>query len=64
MTFMLISASAKIEVHTHKDLLAAWRLYGGPGTLVGSFTVRKPLTETQLRRLPGGLRKRLVEGAA
>jgi hypothetical protein len=38
-----ISALASVQVLAHKDLLAAWRIHGGPGSLVGSFTVRKRL---------------------
>ena len=56
MAFMLIDRSTTIEVADHKNLLAAWRLHGGPLTLVGRFIVRKPLTASQLRRLPGALR--------
>jgi hypothetical protein len=56
MLYCLITASTTIEVLAHKDLLAAWRLYGGPGSLVGSFKVQKPLTTSQLRRLPAELR--------
>jgi hypothetical protein len=57
MTYMRISALASIEVPDHRNLRAAWRSYG---TLVESFTVRKPLTAAQLRRLPAELRMRLV----
>jgi hypothetical protein len=61
MTYLKISALASIEVPDHKNLLAAWKQYGGPVgfSLVGSFTVRKPLTPAQLRRLPAELRSRL-----
>ncbi len=59
MTLMTISP-ATIEVPTDKDLLSAWRLYGGPGTLVGRFVVEKPLTDAQLRRLPRDLRERVA----
>jgi hypothetical protein len=54
--FMRISALATIDALNHKSLLEAWRIYGGPGTLVKSFTVEKPLTPAQLRRLPAELR--------
>ncbi len=64
MSVMKISAWATIEVSSHKNLLAAWRIYGGPATLVGSFVTSEPLTSAQRRRLPGGLRDRLVEGTA
>ena len=59
MTYMLVDASATVEVRDHKGLLAAWKLYGGPLTLVGSFRTLKPLTASQIRRLPSGLRDRL-----
>ena len=35
MSFALITASAVIEVPDHKDLIAAWKRYGGPFSLVG-----------------------------
>jgi hypothetical protein len=60
MLYLKITASATIETTNHKDLLAAWRLYGGPGSLVGSFKVKKPLTEAQLRRLPAALRDKMA----
>ncbi|MFZ0271398.1 MAG: hypothetical protein WB524_20195 [Acidobacteriaceae bacterium] len=52
---------ARIEVPTHKDLLAAWRLYRDPidSFLVDRFIVRKSLTAAQLRRLPKALRDRV-----
>jgi hypothetical protein len=56
MLYLKVAASATIETTNHKDLLAAWRLYGGPGSLVGRFIVWKPLTEAQLWRLPADLR--------
>jgi len=59
MTFMRIQRSTTIEVPDHKNLLAAWRLHGGPGTLVGRFIVDKPLTASQLSRLPEALKARL-----
>jgi len=45
-----------ITVKDHKGLRQAWKRYGGAFPLVGEFVVRKPLTESQLRRLPEGLR--------
>jgi len=51
MTYLKITALASLEVSDCKNLAAAWKLYGGPGSLVGSLTVRKPLTP--------GLRARL-----
>lgn len=59
MTYTLVSRSATIEVPDHKNLLAAWRIHGGPLSLVGSWVVKKPLTSAQLRRLPADLRARL-----
>jgi hypothetical protein len=60
MSYLIITALASIEVPDHKNLIAAWRSYGGPGSLVGSFTVRKQLTRKQLCGLPAELRARLV----
>jgi hypothetical protein len=59
VTYMLIHALTTVEVLDHKGLLAAWKLYGGPLTLVGGFRVCNPLTASQIRRLPSGLRDRL-----
>jgi len=59
VAYMKYTASAIIEVPDHKNLLAAWRLHGGPGTLVGRFIVGKPLTASQLSRLPEALKARL-----
>jgi len=59
MTFMRIQRSTTIEVPDHKSLLAAWRLHGGPLSLVGRFIVDKPLTLPQLNRLPKALRQLL-----
>lgn len=56
MTYLKITALASIEVPDHRNLVAAWQSYG---TLVESFTVRKPLTAAQFRRLPAELRARL-----
>jgi hypothetical protein len=49
---------ATVHCFDHKGLRAAWGLYG-PGPIVGTYTVRKPLTASQLRRLPSELRRRL-----
>jgi hypothetical protein len=59
MSFMHITQTATIKVPDHKNLLAAWRLYG-PGPLVGRFIVEKPLTASQFRRLPRPLRDRVA----
>jgi hypothetical protein len=58
MSYMRFN-SATIKVPNHKNLLAAWKQYGGPLSLVGRFIVEKPLTASQLRRLPKGLRELL-----
>lgn len=65
MAFMKVSPqTGTIEVPDLKSLTAAWRTYGGPSCLVRRFIVEKPLTASQLRRLPGPLRARLeVDGA-
>lgn len=59
MSFMLIRPSTEIEVPDYKNLLAAWRSYGGLNTCVARFIVKKPLTEAQARRLPKALREKL-----
>lgn len=59
MTVMRIQRSTAIEVPDHKSLIAAWRLHGGPGSLVARFIVDKPLTASQLSRLPEALKARL-----
>jgi hypothetical protein len=51
-----IIQSATIEVPDHESLRAAWRLHGGPLTLVGRFIVRKSLTASQRTRLPKALK--------
>lgn len=60
MAFMKVSPqTGTIEVPDLKSLTAAWRTYGGPFCMVRRFMVEKPLTASQLRRLPGPLRARL-----
>ena len=59
MTYLRIAQTASVTAFNFQSLLAAWRRYGGPGSLVGTFVVSKPLTAAQLRRLPLGLRRRL-----
>jgi hypothetical protein len=59
MTYLRIE-SASIEASNLKSLMHAWKLYGGPLSVVGSFRVTKPLTRAQRRRLPAGLRDRLA----
>jgi hypothetical protein len=58
MTYLKITALSSIEAPDHKSLLHAWRMYG-PGMTVARYTVQKPLTTAQLRRLPADLRARL-----
>lgn len=58
MAYMKFTPPTIIEVPDHKNLLAAWMLHGGPGTLVGRFIVERPLTASQLRRLPAASRDR------
>ncbi|MGB6303907.1 MAG: hypothetical protein WBF45_09165 [Acidobacteriaceae bacterium] len=62
---MLIFGIHPLTVITAEDyqgLLAAWKRYGGPLSLVGEFVVKKALTDAQYRRLPQGLKDRLKEG--
>ena len=59
MAYMEITPSAVVEVPDHKDLIAAWKRYGGPGTLVARFIVAKRLTPAQFRSLPAALRAKL-----
>lgn len=59
MTHMQIKRLTEIEVADHKNLRAAWRSHGGIDTLVGRFIVRKPLTASQLSRLPKALKAKL-----
>jgi hypothetical protein len=53
-----------IEVPDLKSLIAAWRTYGGPFCMVRRFIVEKPLTASQLHRLPGPLKARLESDEA
>jgi hypothetical protein len=53
---------ATIEVHDHRSLLEAAKMYRPALGLIGCFKVDKPLTPAQFRRLPNGLRKRLECG--
>ena len=59
MTSARIEAASTIEASDHPNLRSSWREYGGPSTLVGRFIVDKPLTASQLRRLPEALKARL-----
>lgn len=61
MSIFKVHAATTITVPDHPNLLAAWRTYSNPlcAALVGSFHVETPLTDAQLRHLPGELRARL-----
>lgn len=59
MLFCKIERTTTITVDGFKDLMAAWRMHGGPASLVGRFIVRERLTKSQLRRLPSELRRRV-----
>jgi hypothetical protein len=54
---MHVHRSATIEVPDIHNLRAAWKTYGGPLCLVSRFVVQKPLTQSQLQRLPKALRE-------
>jgi hypothetical protein len=60
VTYMRI-ALATVYVSNEANLRAAWRLHGGPESLVGQFVCEAALTDSQLRKLPKGLRERLVQ---
>jgi hypothetical protein len=53
---------ATAHVHNYQDARAVWSMHGGPGSLIGSVVVSKPLTPAQRLRLPKALRARLKEG--
>jgi hypothetical protein len=61
MSYCLITALSTVEVEDHKNLLGVWPTYKDPHKLllISSFIVKKPLTASQRRRLPAGLRDRL-----
>lgn len=56
MTYANVHSTTTVTVPDYKNLMAAWKEYGGQVSLVGRFIVKKPLTAAQLRRLPKGLR--------
>lgn len=57
MTLSLIHSTTTITVSNHRNLMASWKLYNPfARTLIGRYIVEKPLTDAQLRRLPGELR--------
>lgn len=57
LSYARINPTTTITVPDYRNLLAAWKAYGGPLCIVGRFAVEKPLTGAQLRRLPQALRK-------
>lgn len=59
MSYCRIESATIVHVPDHKNLLAAWKLYGAEG-LVKTFHCEEPLTDVQRRRLPSGLRKALA----
>jgi hypothetical protein len=60
MSISLITPATTITVSDHRNLLASWRRYDVLSrTLIGRYVVEKPLTDAQLRRLPGELRARV-----
>ena len=59
MSYCRITATTIITVHDLPSLRTVWSLYGHTG-LVKTFRCTKPLTETQRRRLPRGLREALA----
>jgi hypothetical protein len=60
MSYCRIEAATKITVPNHRNLMAAWKLYGGSG-LVGSFVCEATLTASQAARLPSALRSKLSQ---
>ena len=59
MTYCKIEATSTVTVHNHRNLLAAWKMFGKLG-VVGAFVCAEPLTEYQVKRLPAALRGLLV----
>lgn len=55
MTYSRIAQPALVEVPAHRDLIAAWKLFG----TIARYSCARPLTEAQRRRLPRELRSRL-----
>jgi hypothetical protein len=61
MSVWLISARTSITVDDYRSLLASWRSFDDLArSLIGSYHVTRPLTASQLRRLPKELRARLA----
>jgi hypothetical protein len=57
MDFARAKRTVTIAVPDHKSLLVAWRMHGGPRSVVAMrFIVAKPLTDSQFRRLPSELK--------
>lgn len=61
MSYCIVEPKTVIVVDNHKNLLAAWKMYGHTG-LVAEFKCTAALSERQLGRLPADLRGRLVHG--
>ena len=59
MSYWKIEALSVVTTHDEKNLRAAWTHYRDLGT-VKAFRCTKALTESQLLRLPRGLRDSLV----
>lgn len=60
MTYLRISPCT-VTAANHKNLIAAWKIYGD-SPLVASFRCENSPTQSQLSRIPAGLRARLVIG--
>jgi hypothetical protein len=62
----IVSIAGSLTVTDHNALLTFWKASGGSrslaNTLIASFHVKKPLTESQFRRLPNELRDKTTCG--
>jgi hypothetical protein len=62
MAFMCIQM-ATVTVEDFDSLLTAWKWHGRqPGSIVGRFVIKNPLTKAQLRKLPKKLKRKLENG--
>ena len=60
MHYEAISSGSTIRVLGHKGLLTSWRSYDHRARLlIGRYLLEKPLTASQLKRLPADLRQRV-----